>query len=209
MTITVTRDHKQTGVKFCLSYSCMILILLKPFYICVDEGYSRIYKMSKALIVVRNDLHGLSLCDASIFFICLIFHESDWLVNRTYMQSKTTCWILLSVHNIGSSMRQCVFGHLRTAKAQISLRIRTVWSGPSLSANRIIGYDRVYELRAKARMILCAGAGSSESAHFRMSEGTFSDCLGLLLQKLESGKRVIVIRVFGDCRFKPSSDHRL
>ena len=82
MTITVTRDHKQTGVKFCLSYSCMILILLKPFYICVDEGYSRIYKMSKALIVVRNDLHGLSLRDASIFLSVWFFMNltDSWIV---------------------------------------------------------------------------------------------------------------------------------
>ena len=31
--------------------------------------------------------------------------------------------------------RKRVFGHMRTAKAQISLRIRAVWSGPSLTAN--------------------------------------------------------------------------
>ena len=49
-------------------------------------------------------------------------------------------------------MRQRVFGHMRTAKAQISLRIRAVWSGPSLSANRIIGYYRMYQWRANARM---------------------------------------------------------
>ena len=42
-------------------------------------------------------------------------------------------------------------------------RIRTIWSGPCLSANRIIGYYRMYEWRAKARMILCIW---SESVHF-------------------------------------------
>ena len=61
-------------------------------------------------------------------------------------------------------MRQRIFGHMRTAKAQISLRIRAVWSGPSLSANKLIGKE-MYEWRAKARMILCARAGYSESAH--------------------------------------------
>ena len=37
---------------------------------------------------------------------------------------------------------------------------------PSLSANRIIGFRRMYEWRAKARMILLACAGLSKSAHF-------------------------------------------
>ena len=31
-----------------------------------------------------------------------------------------------------------------TANAQISLRIRAIWSGPSLSANRITGYNNVW-----------------------------------------------------------------
>ena len=35
--------------------------------------------------------------------------------------------------------------HARTAKAQIRLRIRAVWSGPSLSAARIIGDNRMYQ----------------------------------------------------------------
>ena len=56
-------------------------------------------------------------------------------------------------------MRKRAFGHMRTAKAQISLRIRAVWSGPSLSANRIIGHYRMYQLRANARMRLCACVG--------------------------------------------------
>ena len=53
---------------------------------------------------------------------------------------------------------------MRTAKTQINLHIRAAWSGPSLSANRIIGYYRMFEWRAKAQMILCAC--ESESAQF-------------------------------------------
>ena len=37
-------------------------------------------------------------------------------------------------------MRNRVFGYMRTAKAEIGLRIRAVWSGPSLSAKKIIGH---------------------------------------------------------------------
>ena len=45
-----------------------------------------------------------------------------------------------------------VFGNMQTVAAQISQRILTVGSGPSLSANRIIGHYRMCQLRAYARM---------------------------------------------------------
>ena len=53
-------------------------------------------------------------------------------------------------------MQQRVFGHMLTAKAQIRQRIRAVWSGLSLSADRTIGYYRMYQWRANARMRLWA-----------------------------------------------------
>ena len=59
-----------------------------------------------------------------------------------------------------------VSGHVRLAKAQISLRIRAVWSGPSLSANRIIRYYRMNGQTVSAWMILCACAVGSISANF-------------------------------------------
>ena len=59
------------------------------------------------------------------------------------------------------------FGHIRTAKAQLSLRICAVLSGPSLAAKRIIGDYKMYKWRAKARVILCACAGYA-FAHVKM-----------------------------------------
>ena len=38
----------------------------------------------------------------------------------------------------GRAMRKCVFGHMRTVKAQIRLRIRAVWSGPSLPTKELL-----------------------------------------------------------------------
>ena len=61
-------------------------------------------------------------------------------------------------------------GHMRTANAQISLRGCASWSGPSLSANKIIGYYRMYKWRAKTRMILRACAEGCVSAHFAQSQ---------------------------------------
>ena len=40
---------------------------------------------------------------------------------------------------MGRAMWKRVFGHMRTAKVQISLRIRAGWSGPLLSADKVIG----------------------------------------------------------------------
>ena len=36
--------------------------------------------------------------------------------------------------NMSQAMRKCVLCHMRTTKAQISLRIRAVWSAPLLFA---------------------------------------------------------------------------
>ena len=77
-------------------------------------------------------------------------------------------------YHTGRTMRKRVFGHMRTAKTQISLRIRAVWSGPSLSANRIIGYYRMYDWRINVQMILCACSGWSESAHLAHVRRHFS-----------------------------------
>ena len=43
------------------------------------------------------------------------------------------------------------FGHMRSAEAKICLRIRAVWSGLSVSANKIIGY---YQVAYKSNKLL-------------------------------------------------------
>ena len=63
-------------------------------------------------------------------------------------------------------MRKRFFWHMQAGKAQIRLRMGEVWSGNSLSTNRIIGYYRMFEWRAKDRMILCACAGLSKYVRF-------------------------------------------
>ena len=54
-------------------------------------------------------------------------------------------------------------GHMQTAKVHI---IFIVWSGPSLTTNRIIGYYKMYERRSITQVILCICAGWSESVQF-------------------------------------------
>ena len=49
----------------------------------------------------------------------------------------------ISVHLI--LMQNCVCRHMGTAKTQISLCTHAASAGPSLSANRIIGYYRMDE----------------------------------------------------------------
>ena len=66
------------------------------------------------------------------------------------------------------------FGYMRIAKAQISLRTRAVWLKTSLSANRISGYYRMYEWRAKGEMILDHVQDDPNMRILRMFEGTLS-----------------------------------
>ena len=80
--------------------------------------------------------------------------------------------VLEFCYPLGYAMWKRVFGHMLTAKAQISAATcaSTVWSGPSLSANRIIGCYRMYKWRAKAQMILCIW---SESVHYEHVQRPF------------------------------------
>ena len=77
---------------------------------------------------------------------------------------------------MGRAMRKRVLGHMWTAKAKISLRIRAFRSGPLLSAKRIIRHFRLYYAviskcpektlpMHKINLILCI---------FRMLAGIFS-----------------------------------
>ena len=89
------------------------------------------------------------------------------------------------IYHIGRAMRKWVCGHMRTAKAQISLRIRAGSSGPSLSANKIIRYYRMYEWRVKARMILCACAELSYLAHYAQVRRHIFAWRGLYVNKMD------------------------
>ena len=60
-----------------------------------------------------------------------------------------------------------------TMKAQISLRIRAVWSGPSLFTNRITGHNKMYEWRENALMRLRMRGMNLNLCILRMLEDTF------------------------------------
>ena len=84
-------------------------------------------------------------------------------------------------------MRKRIFGHMRTANAQISLRIRAVWSGPSMSANRIIGYHKMCEWKIQVRMVFCVCAGWSESVHFAHIRWYLFACRGPINNRRPEG----------------------
>ena len=110
----------------------------------------------------------------------LALHRSDTRFDRGiifWRQIKAleavSCLSIFFRHYMGRTRRICVFGYMQTAKAQISLCIRAVWSGSSLSPYKLNGYYRMYELRAKSRLRLCACAGWCESAHFAIARRHF------------------------------------
>ena len=84
--------------------------------------------------------------------------KNSGLIIDVQMDRRIKKIYLYNYHMI-RAMQKCVFEHMRTAKAQISLRIRAVWSGPSLSSNRIIWHCRMYWWRANAWRRLCPCMG--------------------------------------------------
>ena len=67
------------------------------------------------------------------------------------------------------AMQKRVFWHMRKTKAQVSLRIRAVWSGPLLSANGIVRY---YEMKREQRPFVRA-QDDLNLCILRIFEGTF------------------------------------
>ena len=70
------------------------------------------------------------------------------------------------VHFLGRTMPKGVFGHMWTANCLISMRIRVVWSGPLLSANRIIWYYKMFQWRENVWTRFCVWAEWCAFSHF-------------------------------------------
>ena len=107
------------------------------------------------------------------FFLCLkIFSFWRWKikqeVTKVFSRVKKMQKIIQLSENslmyisdcvyVGKTMRKRVLGHIRTAKAQISLCICAISSGPSLSVNIMARRYRMYQ-GSSAHIILCACAG--------------------------------------------------
>ena len=71
-------------------------------------------------------------------------------------------------------MRKRVLGHMRTVMAQISLRIREVWSGHYLSTNGITGYCWMYHRKQKPGWFFAYAHDDLNLRILRMFEGTFA-----------------------------------
>ena len=69
-------------------------------------------------------------------------------------------WPLLGIFSWPCSMPKSIFGHMQITKAQNSLCISAVWSGPSLSAKRIIVFYIIMNvpddtLRMRRMILIC------------------------------------------------------
>ena len=98
------------------------------------------------------------LCESLWLLSCALNTSISYVERRNVQNCKN--------NYMERTIRKRVFVHVRTTKAQISLCIHTVWTGPPLSANRIAGYYRMFQLRAKTRIILCDCTGWCEDTHF-------------------------------------------
>ena len=95
--------------------------------------------------------------------------ESEWLSFNNLIGWTVTIFFLFAHYSqwwYGPHHAKAWLQAYVDMKAQISLHIRAGWSGPSLSTNRIIVYNRMFQRRANAQVKLCACAGWCESTHF-------------------------------------------
>ena len=125
-----------------------------------DQGEQDILLCAFAFLTlfVWLGIHYYARCSAEAILVRRASNKFDFTL---LLRVSVMCIALALIGlRVGRAVRKYLFGHIQTAKALISLRGGAAWSGPSLSANRIIGW------RAKARMIFCACAEWCESAHF-------------------------------------------
>ena len=97
--------------------------------------------------VIRMSTHNIRFC-GEMRKITKLF---GWKNNNKKKKKKkntpkTKIPVILSramltseIHYVRRTIQKCAFGHMLTAKAQIRLRKCAAWSGPLLSANKIIG----------------------------------------------------------------------
>ena len=86
-----------------------------------------------------------------------IFVETSW--NKSWYISYLELRNLRECNHMVRAMRKPVFWSIRRAKVQISLSIRAVWSGSSMSACTIMEHNKMYQWKANAGMRLCACVG--------------------------------------------------
>ena len=138
----------------------------------------------------------------------LIFKQSEYLIQVAHTNSNISSqtkqiqisWLPTDL-DLHCLQRQGISGFNRTRVNIFYIRtdglhhakneslgnqsIYTVWSGPSLSINRIVGYYRMCDWRAKT-LILCACAGWPKSVH--------SACLKVLCRLMRP--RYVSLRKF-------------
>ena len=119
--------------RLCLIFSCISLIKQQSPYILLRDPLSVHKGVSGTLILTTLTLKT-ALFESSPTSSC----KKKWRnINIT----------IQACDYMSRAMQKSVFGHMQTAKAQISLHICAVWPGPLLSESRIIGYYKMFPLQ--------------------------------------------------------------
>ena len=111
--------------------------------------------------------------------------------------------------HMGHTIGKCLFGCMQTAKAQIRLCIRTVWSGPSLSAARIIWYYTMFQWRTNAWNRLRMRWMNLNLGILLMLKDTFSLCAALMLGKWYLGELQSITYTWVKCICPEQTKHIL
>ena len=94
-----------------------------------------------------------------------------------------TEYIHLMIH-VSRAMRKYVLCHMQTTKAQISLRIRAVWSAPCCSLLREYNISRFYSQNFKTLASFCGCAGRFVSGLVGNSRRHIFSCRGSCMYSL-------------------------
>ena len=116
------------------------------------EVVSKVFLATIVFRIQTGDINNLHFKQfITIYLTFSVGANHGWWPDKFVLPLiKVLTWIELKM---GHSKRKRVFELMRTANAQISRCIRTLCVRPSLPASRIIGYYRMYRLRANAQIL--------------------------------------------------------
>ena len=142
----------------------------------VSNGDS-LHEMPKPVFLIGDNLHEMT---KHVFwrnkknvlkFVRWKFYPECWALISRKREIRA---VLQDRHNyMGLAMRKRVFGHMLKAKAHISLCICAVSSAAIMSANRITGYYRKYELKQMPGWDIAHAREDSKSAFCACSKTAF------------------------------------
>ena len=151
------RIHVSTTQWLCIDFVSML---------CAPEEN----KKDAFLLTITSHFWFLILCNLVLF----MRHVMRKYVFRVCANSEEPAEPVKSHNHLGRTMQKRIFGHMRTAKAQISMRIRTVWSGAPCPLAESLDITECMNGEQRPGCYFGRAQYDPNLRIWRMFEGTFS-----------------------------------